>query len=150
MSDNWIGFWHPKSREELFSPITINGYSTDKSVFQTSVLWADTVGLHFRFEKNSGDYSDVTNEEYDLFWNDITSISSDEIDGMWVIRCPGETIRIPDSNLEIDEHLVSDIQKVLFLLNRLRPEYELTEPETIKDMHQIISKYWKVEVDNND
>jgi hypothetical protein len=150
MGDDWMRAWHPKTREELFPEITIKGYSADKSVFQTSVLWADTVELHCRFEKNSGDYSGIKNEEYDFFWSDITTIRSDEIDSMWLIRCPGETIRIPDSNLEIDKHLIFAIQKVLFLLNRLRPEYELTEPETIKNMYHIISEYWKEEVDNND
>lgn len=150
MSDDWMRTWHPKTREELFSEITIKGYSANKSVFQTSVLWADTDELHCRFEKNSGDYSTVKNEKYDFFWSDITAVRFDETDNMWLIRCPGETIRIPDSDLETDKHLISAIQKVLFLLNRLRPEYELTEPETIKNMHQIISEYWKVEVDNND
>lgn len=150
MSDDWISAWHPKTREELFPEITIKGYSADKSVFQTSLLWADTNELHCRFIKNSGDHSDAKNEEYDFFWSDIETVRYDEIDSMWLIRCPGETIRIPDSDLEIDKHLISAIQKVLFLLNRIRPECELTEPETIKNMHQIISDYWKVEVNDND
>lgn len=150
MSDDWMRAWNPKIREKLFSEITIKGYSADKSAFQTSVLWADTVELHCRFEKNSADHLGVKNEEYDFFWSDITTIRADEIDSMWMIRCPGETIRIPDSNLEVDKHLISAIQKVLFLLNRIRPECELTEQETIKNMHQIISDYWKVEVKDND